>query len=58
MQSAHGRDKLIFDPPGKKDKIWKAIKYLTGVDLLDVDGSFLHMIDNFIEFQNKLKIDN
>jgi len=42
---------LIFEPPTEEKKIWNAIKYLIGVDLLDIDGSYLHSIENFIEFK-------
>ena len=47
---------LEYDPPNKEKIIWSSIKYLTGVDLRDLDGDYLHSIDNFIDFKNKLNI--
>lgn len=53
LQFTHDDRNLIFDPPDEKDKIWDAISYLTGVDLLDIDGTYLHSIDNFIDFRKE-----
>ncbi|MBF8263648.1 MAG: hypothetical protein HW387_1313 [Parachlamydiales bacterium] len=55
-QDANDDDNLEFEPIFEKKKIWKAIGYLTGVDLLDFDGSYLHSVENFVEFRKKLSL--
>lgn len=55
-QSANDADDLEFEPPTEKKKIWRAITYLMGVDLKNIDGSYLHSIENFVEFRNKMEI--
>jgi hypothetical protein len=47
---------LEFEPASEKKKIWRGITYLIGVDLKDVDGSYLHSIDNFTDFRKKTGI--
>jgi hypothetical protein len=47
---------LEFSPKEEEEKIWEAIKYLMGVDLLDNDGSYLHSIDNFIDFRKEINV--
>ena len=53
-QVANDEDNLEFEPKLEQKKIWRAIGYLTGVDLLDMDGSYLHSVENFIEFRKKI----
>ena len=53
---ANDHDNLEFFPPRDKNLIWDAIKYLTGVDLKDLDGSYLHSVENFMEFRESLRI--
>lgn len=55
-QAAEDREDLEYDPLNQEEKIWKAISYLTGVDLLDFDGEYLHSIENFIDFKNELNL--
>lgn len=55
-QQSHEGDDLVFEPYSEKTKIWNAILYLMGVDLLDIDGSYLHSIEDFIDYQNKVKL--
>jgi len=55
-EKANDDHELEFDPPIEKKRIWEALKYLTGVDLLDLSGEYLHSLQNFIDFRNKLKI--
>ncbi len=52
-QRAHDDDNLIFEPNNEKPTIWRGIIYLTGVDLEDFDGGYLHSIENFIDFREK-----
>lgn len=54
-QSANDSDDLEFEPPIEKKRIWRAIIYLMGVDLKDIDGSYLHSIENFMDFRKKQK---
>ena len=55
-QDAEDNEDLEYDPPKKEEIIWRAISYLTGVDLLDLEGNYLHSIDNFIDFKKELNI--
>lgn len=55
-QIANDEESLEFIPISERDKIWKAIIYLMGVDLKDIDGSYLHSLDNLIEFRKKIKL--
>ena len=56
LQFAEDANDLIYEPLSDEKKIWDAIGYLTGVDLLNIDGSYLHSIENFVEFKNKLDL--
>lgn len=53
-QTAHDSDDLEFEPMVDKRKIWRAIKYLMGVDLKDIDGSYLHSSEDFQEFKKEI----
>ncbi len=55
-QFANDADSLEFEPSTEKNRIWRAITYLMGVDLKDIDGSYLHSIENFIEFRKKMEL--
>lgn len=55
-QEAEDNDELEYDPPYEEDRIWRAITYLMGVDLKDIDGSDLHSIENFVEFREKIGV--
>ena len=52
-QEIEDEDQLEYDPPYEEKRIWRAITYLMGVDLKDMDGSYLHSIANFIDFRKK-----
>ena len=55
-QTANDIDDLEFEPVIEKKKMWRAITYLMGVDLRDLDGSYLHSIENFNEFIKKIDL--
>lgn len=55
-QEAEDDDLLEYDPPSEENIIWRAITYLMGVDLKDTDGSYLHSVENFIDFRKKMDI--
>lgn len=55
-QLANDSDNLEFEPTSEKKKIWRGITYLLGVDLKDMDGSYLHSVENFIDFRKKTEI--
>lgn len=55
-QLADDSDNLEFEPPFEEKKIWRGIIYLMGVDLIDMDGSYLHSVENFIDFRKKADI--
>ena len=52
---ANDREELEFVPTKDRALIWRAIKYLTGVDLRDLDGSYFHSIENFIDYKEDLE---
>lgn len=51
LQFAEDDGNLEYIPPNEEDKIWDGIEYLTGVDLKDIDGSYLHSVENFIQYK-------
>ncbi len=55
-QSANDAEDLEFKLPSEKKKMWTTITYLMGVYLKDIDGSYLHSIENFKEFREKFDI--
>ena len=56
-QFANDRDELVYEPMNEKRRIWDAISYLTGVDLLaDEKGNYLHCVDDFIDYKKQLGI--
>ena len=55
-QEAEDMNQLEYDLPQEEKRIWRAITYLMGVDLRDVDGSYLHSVENFVEFRKKIEI--
>jgi len=55
-QIAADMDQLEYDPKNEEKRLWRAITYLMGVDLKDMDGSYLHSMEDFIEFRKKMAI--
>lgn len=53
---AHDNNDLEFENRIDKNRIMRALSYLCGVDLLDMDGTYLHSTENFIDFRNEHKI--
>lgn len=47
---------LLMEPQTDAAKIWEAIKYLCGVDLKQSPESYLHCVQDFIEFRTGLGI--
>jgi hypothetical protein len=57
LAEANDRNELIIEPFGQKQKVWAGISYLTGVDLAgDTPGTYLHCVEDFIEFRRDLDI--
>lgn len=52
-QLAEDNSDLKYEPPSAEDKIWDGIEYLMGVDLKDIDGSYLHSLESFIHYKNE-----
>lgn len=50
LQFSEDLDELEYDPPNEESKIWDGIEYLMGVDLKDIDGSYLHSQESFIQY--------
>lgn len=55
-QQAEDTDELEYDPSYEEKRIWEVISYLTGVDLKNIDGSYLHSNENFIKFREELNL--
>lgn len=47
---------LRMEPATEAARIWQAITYLSGVDLKESPGHYLHCVEDFIEFRNNLGI--
>lgn len=56
LETANDENYLEFIPFNEKKRIWRSIIYLTGVDLKDIDGEYLHSIENFMDFRKKIGI--
>jgi hypothetical protein len=44
---------LIMEPASEAHRIWKAITYLSGVDLKVSPEAYLHCTEDFIEFRKE-----
>jgi hypothetical protein len=53
LQLSEDNGVLDYDPPREEDKIWDGIEYLMGVDLKNIDGSYLHSIEDFIQYKHQ-----
>lgn len=53
LQFAEDNGILEYDPPSEEDKIWDGIEYLMGVDLKNIDGSYLHDKESFVQYKNE-----
>lgn len=40
---------LVFEPQSDRDRIWRGITYLRGVDLQSAPGTYLHTLDDVQE---------
>jgi hypothetical protein len=47
---------LVFEPAAAEDKIWDAILYLLVVDLRDSPSTYLHSVEDFLEYRAKAGI--
>jgi hypothetical protein len=47
---------LRIEPPGKRDAIWDALLYLTGVDLRKSPNDYLHSNEDFVDYCKNLGI--
>lgn len=47
---------LIMEPPSEVPRIWKAITYLSGVDIKESPGIYLHCAEDFVEFRKEIGI--
>jgi len=56
LMFANDDEILEYDPPDKEKKIWDGIEYLMGVDLKDIDGSYLHTKEDFIQYRKEKNI--
>ncbi|MDN3505825.1 MAG: hypothetical protein P0S96_01180 [Simkaniaceae bacterium] len=53
LQLAEDNNDLEYYPKMEGDKIWDALDYLNGVDLRDLDGSYLHSQKSFIDYKTR-----
>ena len=47
---------LIMEPRSEAPRIWKAITYLSGVDIKESPEAYLHCTEDFVEFRKKIGI--
>ena len=47
---------LQMEPPAEADRIWRAITYLSGCDIKEPPESYLHCVEDFIEFRKSIGI--
>jgi hypothetical protein len=47
---------LQMEPTTEASRIWRAITYLSGVDIKEPPESYLHCVEDFIEFRNTIGI--
>lgn len=47
---------LEMEPASSAKTIWKALTYLSGVDLRDEPNSYLHSVQDFHEFRRLLNL--
>lgn len=49
---------LIMEPSIDAPRIWKAITYLSGVDLKESPETYLHCTEDFLEFRREIGINS
>lgn len=47
-QQADDRRELVVTPEGDRDRVWKALIFLEGVDLKDGPDSYLHVKEDVV----------
>lgn len=55
-QKAEDNGELFYEPSKAEKKIWKAIIYLLGIDLKDTPTTYLHDVDDILQFKNQLDL--
>lgn len=50
------QERLSFEPAAMRDRLWRAITYLEGVDLKDSPTTYLHVTEDFLEFRARLGV--
>ena len=53
VERAEDSGHLEYDPCTEEERIWDAIDYLTGVDLLTIPSGYLHDIKNFQDYRRE-----
>ena len=53
IQLAEDKNDLLYDPPDEENRIWDGIEYLMGVALLNMDGSYLHVKKDFVQYRDE-----
>ena len=56
VQKAEDARQLELEPKSEATRIWKAITYLSGVDLKSSASEYLHDIDDFLAFRERERI--
>ncbi len=56
LRIANDEGQLTFEPVSLRDKIWRAVTYLEGVDLKDSPTTYLHVLGDFTEFRSRMGI--
>ncbi len=56
LRIEHDKEQLLFEPAAMRDRIWRSIIYLEGVDIMDSPTTYLHVTDDFLEFRARLGV--
>lgn len=47
---------LSFEPAEMRDRLWRSITYLEGVDMKDSPTTYLHVLEDFLAFRSRLGV--
>lgn len=56
MRTEDDRGDLQYDPPSAESGIWRALDYLSRVDLKDAPDSYLHSEEDFWKFRRLWRV--
>jgi hypothetical protein len=56
LRVENDKGQLLFEPPAMRDRIWRSITYLEGVDIKDSPTTYLHVPEDFVAFRSRLGV--